>query len=142
MDTIKKKNINYIVGLICFSLCFSFQHLYATESGPDNCGNLIKLTGNTNHSGNPQGYRVANATDNNMYKQEIYGSDFTAHINNLAAGKYTLKIFMAESYHNTASKRSFTVYVENRIIARELDIFAKVGKDTEYLLSQSFRPCF
>ena len=121
-----------------FTVLFFAVLVQANETGPDYCGEFITITGSTNHSGNPADYTVENATNNEFYKDEIWGADFTASISNLPSGDYTLKVYMAESYHSAASQRSFNVYVEDSLIIEGLDLFAEVGKDSEYLLSHVF----
>lgn len=95
---------------------------YANETGPDRCGKIIELIGSTNHYTNPAAYKVKNATDNEMYKEEIYGFDFTAVVKNLPSGQYTLSIFMAESYHSSTGRRRFNIYVEDILIVQNLVI--------------------
>jgi len=111
---------------------------YADEIGPDRCGKVIELIGNTNHYTNPVGYTVINAIDNAMYQEEIYGIDFTAAVKDLPSGEYTVSIFMAESYWSGTGQRIFNVYVEENLIIGNLDILAEAGKDTEYLLNYTF----
>jgi arabinoxylan arabinofuranohydrolase len=124
-----------VAGLI---LCIITIQGYANETGPDRCGKIIELIGNTNHYTNPAGYTVENATDSAMYQEEIYGYDFTALVRNLPSAEYTVSIFMAESYWSSIGQRIFNVYVEENLIIENLDIFAEVGKDAEYLLSYTF----
>lgn len=128
----KRTILNLFIGVLLLSI-----QATATETGPNRCGEQIILTGNTTHYANGQGYTVTNATNNDFYKEEIYGSEFTASISNLPADEYTIKIYLAESYHDAAAQRTFNVSIEDELIVEKLDIFAEVGKDTEYLLSQT-----
>lgn len=136
----KSRNLNYklfagLTGLVFYF--FTFQG-YANEIGPDRCGNAIELIGDFHHSANPVGYTVINATDNAMYQEEIYGSDFRAAVKNLPSGEYTVSIFMAESYWSGTGQRIFNVYIEENLAIENLDIVAEVGKNTEYLLTYTF----
>lgn len=138
MEKFRTLIYNYITILTGLILCLIQIQGHANETGPNRCGNIIELTGNTHHYANPAGYTVNNATDNAMYQEEIYGYDFTAIIKNIPSGEYTLSIFMAESYWSSTGQRIFNIYVEENQIIENLDIFAEAGKDTEYQLSYTF----
>lgn len=115
--------------LILFSF-LSISNTLADEIGPSTCGKPIKLQGDIHHYGHSTA--VTNATDANMYTEEIYGNELTVSVQDLAAGDYTIEIYIAEQYHTSAGARKFNIYYGSTLIKENLDLYSEVGKNVEY----------
>ncbi len=126
----------FVAFLILLSFLLNWD-ARADEIGPSTCGKSILVRGDINHYTNESGYTVVNATDDDMYSEEVYGKDFTAVVEDLPQGTYTLEIYMAESYHKAAGLRRFSIYEGSTLIVQNLDIYAEAGADTEYKFNHS-----
>ena len=74
---------------------------------------------------------IGGTTDDRIYQTERWGlSGYTAKVPN---GKYTVRLHFAETYHEAAAARVFTVKVEDRTIAN-LDVFAETGGKNKALV--------
>jgi len=124
----------FILFVLLFSLLFP---VHANEIGPATCGKPIMVKGEISHYKNADAYKVSNATDNSFYSEEVYGSDFTVTIPALPKGNYKVEIYMAESFQSSQNQRVFNLYQNGLLIADNLDIYAKAGKDTEYRFTHS-----
>src|ERR1035437_347847 len=123
---------------ILIALLFSLlSNVHADEVGSATCGKPVMVKGEISHYNNAGTYKVTNATDNSYYAEEVYGNDFTVTIQSIPKGNYKVEIYMAESFHISQNQRLFNIYQNGLLIADKLDIFAKVGKDTEYRFTHS-----
>ncbi|MFA9391146.1 MAG: family 43 glycosylhydrolase [Prolixibacteraceae bacterium] len=129
----------YFIGIAVVVMLGLGIDVFADEIGHSSCGKPILIKGEISHYSNGVNYVVSNPTDNSFYTEEVYGSDFTVTIMSIPKGNYTIEIYMAEAYHNSANQRIFNIYHNDKLIADKLDIYAKVGKDTEYLVSHSLQ---
>lgn len=128
--------IKFILIALLFSLLSTVR---ANEIGPATCGKPVMVKGEISHYKNADRYKVANATDNSFYAEEVYGNDFTVTVQSIPKGNYKVEIYMAESFHSSSNKRVFNIYENGLLISDKLDIYAKAGKDTEYRFSSSVK---
>ena len=73
---------------------------------------------------------IAGTTDDILYQTERWGA--SSYSIPMANGNYNLTLKFAETYWSAAGKRIFDVTVNGQTVVSNLDIFAKVGKDTAY----------
>lgn len=67
---------------------------------------------------------IADTTNDRLYQTERYGS--TGYIIKVPNGAYKVSLHFAETFHDAAGKRVFSVAVEDRAI-KDLDVFAEAG---------------
>jgi hypothetical protein len=130
----KKITKEFTLFVLLFSLLSS---VYADETAPATCGKPVLVKGGISHYKVTGAYTVANATDNSIYSEEVFGSDFTVCIQSIPKGNYKVEIYMAEAYHNSPNQRVFNIWQNGLLIAENLDIYAKVGKNAEYRFTYS-----
>ena len=86
-----------------------------------------------NYSGGSAGTTsvpIAGTSDDLLYQTERWGaSSYSIPMPN---GNYTLTLKFAETYWSAAGKRVFDITVGGQTVVSDLDIYAKVGKDTAY----------
>jgi len=71
---------------------------------------------------------ISNTTDPDLFKQQMWGQPGPIGTwRNLAPGKITVKLYLADSYQNAAGQRRFDIAINGQTVARELDIFASSG---------------
>ena len=104
----------------------------ADEVGSSGCGLPLHLRGDVNHYSVNRA--VNGATSPDMYRDEIYGTDFTVEVNGLPPGTYEVEIYMAEMYATQPGQRVFTIRTLKEVLAENLDLFAEVGADTEHVV--------
>jgi beta-glucosidase len=126
----------WVVALSIVGLSLSPADVRADEIGNSACGRPIRVRGEVKHHplSKSDVSSVANATDPKMYAEEIYGREFSAMVEGLPEGQYDLEIYFSEIYHTAAGQRMFDVYSGDTALAQNLDIFAEVGRGTEYVL--------
>lgn len=73
---------------------------------------------------------VSGTTDNAVYSSERYGN-FSYNVP-VANGNYSVTLKFAELYWQAAGKRIFDVYINGNLVVRDLDLYAKVGKNKAY----------
>ena len=73
---------------------------------------------------------ISGTTEGALYKSERYGN-FSYNIP-VANGSYSVTLKFAEIYFAAPGKRVFSVTVNGQTVIRDLDIFAKVGKNVAY----------
>ncbi|HEX4084481.1 MAG TPA: glycoside hydrolase family 3 C-terminal domain-containing protein [Chthoniobacteraceae bacterium] len=97
------------------------------ETAPSPCGKSIEVIGSFEHYRTPVSVEVSGDPHDGTYQQEVFGSNFSAKIDGLAAGTYTVRIDEAEVYHKGAGQRVMKITSGDTVIAPRLDIFAKAG---------------
>jgi beta-glucosidase len=97
----------------------------ADEIGPDTCGRPVIVSGEvTHHRANiPAGSTL----DASIYGEEIYGDSFTATVEGLPPGRYTILVQLAESYHRAPDQRLIRISHLDKVLVDDLDIFEKAG---------------
>lgn len=123
------KTLLLLLSMTCF------WNAYADEISTSACVNPIMIQGDISHYTHTNGGSVTNASDASMYSEEVYGNDFTAIVEGLSEGSYTIEIYIAEQYHTGAGARVFNIYYGETLIKENLDIYSEVGTNTEYKLS-------
>lgn len=108
--------------------------LRADEQGLSTCGKPVVVRGEIQHYKLPSGVLVEGATEPDMYEEEVAGTQFSVWVEGLPEGSYEVEVYLAEVYHNDAGRRVFSVFFGSNALANDLDIFAQVGKNREYLL--------
>jgi beta-glucanase (GH16 family) len=70
---------------------------------------------------------ISSTHDPKLYQSERFGNQFSyQHL--LPNGRYHLTLRFAESIHNAAGKRQFSVRVEDKTVVESLDVFSLSGK--------------
>jgi len=62
-----------------------------------------------------------------LYKDEIWGPEFTYKLEGLEPGEYTLILGFSENFFNEAGKRVFNVYLDDTPLIENLDVAKEVG---------------
>lgn len=73
---------------------------------------------------------VSGTTDNALYSSERYGN-FAYNVP-VANGNYSVTLKFAELYWQASGKRVFDVYINGNVVIRDLDLYAKAGKNKAY----------
>jgi beta-glucosidase len=113
-----------VLAALAFTIC---RPIHADEVYTSNNYQII-LSGDVNHSrlqdafisGVPTGLK-------NLFRREIFGSEFTISVPNLVPGKYKVILGFAENYFDGTGGRVFDIASGNQIIAHNFDIFATAG---------------
>lgn len=73
---------------------------------------------------------ISGTEEDYIYKSERYGLvTYKVRVQN---GIYKLRLLMAENYFSETNKRTFDIYVEDKQVADDLDLFKTVGKNAAY----------
>ncbi|MGA9451707.1 MAG: malectin domain-containing carbohydrate-binding protein [Verrucomicrobiia bacterium] len=99
-----------------------------------NLGKVSTILLATGGSG-PEGWQpsytdtpVANTDDQELYKHQMWGQAGLIHIwHGLMPGKVTVKLYLDEGYMGGPGQRVFDVAINDTIVAKDLDIFARAG---------------
>ena len=86
-------------------------------------------------TGGPEGWQpsytdapVANTDDPELYKHQMWGEAGLIHTwRGLTPGKITVKLYLDDGYMGGPGQRVFDVAINDTIVAKDLDIFAKAG---------------
>lgn len=89
-------------------------------------GRPMILQGNVDFY-DPQNVQVEGAENATLFREEVFGKDFSVAIPNLPAGKYTVEIQAAENYLNGPHLRVMNISVGSQKLAENFDIFAQAG---------------
>ncbi|MCK9426624.1 MAG: family 16 glycosylhydrolase [Ignavibacteriaceae bacterium] len=76
---------------------------------------------------------VANSNGDSVYTSER--NDFPTYRVRVTNGTYKVTMMFAENAHTLAGKRVFDVLVENKMIEENLDLIAKVGANSAYIIT-------
>jgi beta-glucosidase len=91
------------------------------------CNKKIVVTGEFQH-GTSDTFLIENAPGNEAaFRDDIHGANFVLTVPDLAAGKYTLEIGLAELQQETKGQRLFDIVCGDQKLATNLDIFAAAG---------------
>ncbi len=99
-----------------------------------NLGKVSTILLATGGSG-PEGWQpsytdapVANTDDQELYKHQMWGQAGLIHTwHGLTPGKVTVKLYLDEGYMGGPGQRVFDVAINDTIVAKDLDIFARAG---------------
>ncbi len=86
-------------------------------------------------AGGPEGWQpsytdaaVANTDDPELFKHQLWGLAGLIHIwHGLTPGKVTVKLYLDDGYMGGPGQRVFDVAINDKIVAKDLDIFARAG---------------
>ncbi|HUB26289.1 MAG TPA: malectin domain-containing carbohydrate-binding protein, partial [Tepidisphaeraceae bacterium] len=71
---------------------------------------------------------ITNTNDPGLYKEQLYGQAGPIKTwRDLAPGKVTVKLYLADTYQNAARRRLFDIAINGNTVEKELDIFSKAG---------------
>jgi hypothetical protein len=74
------------------------------------------------------GAPISNTNDPNLYKQQMWGPSGPIRTwRDLAPGKVTVKLYLADCYQNSAGQRTFDIAINGKTVAKNLDIIAEAG---------------
>ncbi len=127
----KSISLNIVLPFVAIFCCVCPS--MADEAGPGNCGPKFTVRGDVRHADCRFRGPVENATDPDMYAEEVFGTKMTAIVGGLPEGIYTVEIYLAEMFHTTPESRVMDIFCGNELIEENLDIFAKVGGNREYV---------
>ncbi len=75
----------------------------------------------------PENLEVTGADNATLFREEVFGKDFSVAIPGLPAGKYTVEIQAAEEFQNGPGLRVMNIGVGDQKLAENFDIFAQAG---------------
>ncbi|BCM92628.1 xylan 1,4-beta-xylosidase [Abditibacteriota bacterium] len=89
-------------------------------------GKPMLLQGGTNFY-EAQNAEIAGAENSTLFREEVFGRDFSVVVPGLSAGKYTVEIQFAESFLTGPNMRVMNITVGEQKLAENFDIFAQAG---------------
>ena len=101
--------------------------LRADEAAPSPSGRSIVVTGKIAHFKTPKDVTIEGAPGDGTYAEEVYGKSFTATVEGLPAGTYTVKIDLAEVHDKKPNQRVMKITSGNVVLADNLDLFVSAG---------------
>ena len=113
--------------------------VHADEETCVSCDRKIIVTGQFQHGRGHESLTIQNAPrrQEEAFREEIYGPDFSLTIPHLPAGKYTAIIGLAEVDFLSPGERVFDITCGDQVIASNLDIFARAGGAGKVLVLKS-----
>ncbi|HUC85599.1 MAG TPA: glycoside hydrolase family 3 C-terminal domain-containing protein [Candidatus Acidoferrales bacterium] len=101
---------------------------FAAEETCARCGQEVTLSGEFAHRRDDASLAVEGAgADAALFREEVYGKNFTVTLAHLPAGKYTVTIGEAETWASAPGERIFNVTSGNASLAKDFDIIATAG---------------
>jgi len=93
------------------------------------CDRKVVVTGQFQHGHDLEKLTIENAPKRmeEAFREEIHGPNFSVSVPNLPAGKYTVRIGLAEVDYLAAGQRLFDIMSGDQVIETNLDIFATAG---------------
>jgi beta-glucosidase len=118
-----------LCGLAVLTVCLSTLAAFADEETCVACDRKILVSGRFEHGRGHESLAITGAPrrGEEMFREEIYGTNFTLSVPNLPADKYTVVIGLAEVDYTSAGQRSFDITCGNQVLARNLDVFTAAG---------------
>ena len=103
-----------------------------TAASDEECcgvGRPIILQGDANFNtySEARNLQISGADNPVLFREEVYGKDFSVVIPGLLAGKYTIEIEAAETYATGLDVRVMNITAGTQKIAENFDIFARAG---------------
>ena len=140
MTIMKRLSIFPIAVLAVLQLAPGFVR--AAEEGCANCGRMAIATGQFSHYSAPSGTPVLGALGREaLFREEIYGKEFSVSVPSLEPGRYTVVLGLAEVYWPGPGQRSFDITAGERVVASNLDLFAAAGGvNRVYWLTNEIEP--
>ena len=135
-NRIVKQGIGFFMRMVVLtSIGAGLSCVAADETAPSPCGKSFIVSGNIQHFKTKPDVKVAEAKKPEMYDEEIAGRFFTASVTGLPEGRYTVEIYLAETYATQPGKRVMDISAGNQKLAENLDLFAKAGFAKEYIVT-------
>jgi len=91
------------------------------------CGKSFIISGDVHHATPDAGTVVIGDPGDNTFKEEIFGSEFTATVAGLPLDVYTVKIILAETWAKYAGARVMRIKSKDAILADQFDIYQVAG---------------
>ena len=93
------------------------------------CDRKVVVTGQFKHGHDLEKLTIENAPKRmeEAFREEIHGPNFSVSVPHLPAGKYTVRIGLAEVDYLAAGQRLFDIMSGDQVIETNLDIFATAG---------------
>jgi beta-glucosidase len=115
--------------LAFFILCLSIPQALGGEETCAACDRKVLVTGQFQHARGHESLAIDGAPRRNeeSFREEISGTNFSVTVPNLPAGKYTAIIGLAEVDFLNAGQRAFDIACGDQTLASNLDIFAAAG---------------
>jgi beta-glucosidase len=99
----------------------------ADETAPSPCGKSFTVSGDITHYATKKDVTVEGAPADDTYAGEVFGKTFTANVEGLPEGDYTIEIDEAEVYQKGPGQRVMTITSGTTTLADSLDLFATAG---------------
>lgn len=77
-------------------------------------------------------FDIKNTNDQTVYQTERWSQSDIVYKLPIPEGKYVLVLKFSEVYFNNMNEKVFDVYIGDKKVIQNIDIFAKVGKSTAY----------
>jgi beta-glucosidase len=132
--TLRCAVLSCLVGQIVGGMVFATAG-YCDETAPSPCGKSFVVSGGIKHYSTPQDLVVRGEDKNGTYSGEVYGPSFTAKVEGLPEGVYTVKIDLAEIYYRGPGQRVMRIVSGNTVLADHLDLVAQAGFAKAYQVS-------
>jgi beta-glucosidase len=129
-------NRKIFLALTAVTAIFSIVSVRADEETCAACDKKILVTGQFKHGRGHESLTIENAPrrQEESFREEIYGTNFSVSVPNLPAGKYTVIIGLAEVDFLSAGQRVFDITCDSQTFATNLDIFSAAGGAGKVLL--------
>ena len=116
-------------ALAIFLMAFSIVNAIGADETCAACDQKIIVSGEFSHGRGHESLTIQNAPrrEDEAFREEIYGMNFSLSVPNLPAGRYTVIVGEAEVDYLTAEQRGFDIICGDQTIASNLDIFAAAG---------------
>ena len=110
--------------------------LQADEVSPPVDGRSFSVAGEITHRRAPAGVTVENAADPKVYAEEVCGSSFTATVEELPEGTYTIEIDLAELDTHNPGDNVMQITSGNKVLADHLDLIQAAGFGKPYQVTE------
>ena len=110
-----------LLALACMS------GLRADETAPSPCGKTFTVTGNIEHYATPKDVTVEGAPSDDTYAGEVFGPTFTAVVEGLPEGDYTIQIDEAEVYKKGPGQRVMHITSGDTVAGRQARYLRQAG---------------
>jgi beta-glucosidase len=123
-------------ALTVWILWLAIPAVYADVETCVSCDRKVLVSGQFEHGRGHDDLTIVGAPrrGEEAFREEIHGTNFTLSIPDLPAGKYTVRIGLAEAVYTNAGQRAFDITCGNQTLASNLDIFTAAGGEGRVLL--------
>jgi hypothetical protein len=78
-------------------------------------------------------YSIFGATDQDLFKTDRWG--FSEYKFDVPAGVYKVDIYLAETHFENQGERVFDIYLEDKLVEKDVDLISRYGKNKAAILS-------